>query len=204
MTANTPFDDTIARDPAPDGKPLVSAVSIRTALGQRPIVLVGMMGAGKSSIGRRLAATLGLPFVDADEEIEKAANLTIPEIFERHGEEHFRDGERKVIARLLGEGACVIALGGGAFESAETRDKVKEQGVSIWLDAEFETLMARVRKRSHRPLLRNPDPEGTMLRLMDARASNYAKADLVVTSHEGAHSAVVDACLHALANHLLI
>ncbi|WP_375572990.1 shikimate kinase [Ahrensia marina] len=175
---------------------------IREGLGTRAIVIVGMMGAGKSSIGRRLAQALHIEFVDSDDEIEKAANLTIPEIFETYGEAHFRDGERKVIARLLSDGSKVIAVGGGAFENPQTRQDIAEHGLSIWLKADFETLMARVRRRSHRPLLQNPDPEGTMLRLLDARAPNYALADLTVPSRDGAHADVVQACLHALGAHL--
>ena len=174
---------------------------IRAALAGRAIVIVGMMGAGKSSIGRRLAQSLGMGFVDSDDEIEKAANLTIPEIFETYGEAHFRDGERKVIARLLADGGNVIAVGGGAFENPQTRDEIARHGLSIWLKADFETLMARVRRRSHRPLLRTPDPEGTMQRLLDQRGPNYALADLTVVSHDGAHTDVVNACLHALADH---
>jgi shikimate kinase len=175
---------------------------IRDGLGARAIVIIGMMGAGKSSIGRRLAQALHIEFVDSDDEIEKAANLTIPEIFETYGEAHFRDGERKVIARLLSDGPKVIAVGGGAFENAQTREDVAERGLSIWLKADFETLMARVRRRSHRPLLRNPDPEGTMTRLLEARSPNYALADLTVPSRDGAHSDVVQACLRALGDFL--
>lgn len=174
---------------------------VRAALDGRAIVIVGMMGAGKSSIGRRLAQSLSMGFVDSDDEIEKAANLTIPEIFETYGEAHFRDGERKVIARLLADGGTVIAVGGGAFENPQTREEVAKHGLSIWLKADFETLISRVRRRSHRPLLRTPDPEGTMQRLLEERAPNYALADLTVISHDGAHTEVVNACLHALADH---
>lgn len=174
---------------------------IRECLDGRAVVIIGMMGAGKSSIGRRLAQVLGLDFVDSDDEIEKAANLTIPEIFERHGEAHFRDGERKVIARLLAEGGKVIAVGGGAFENPHTRSEIAEHGLSIWLNADFDTLMARVRRRSHRPLLQNADPEGTLRRLIEARTPNYALADLTIPSHDGAHSDVVAKCLNALVDH---
>ncbi|MFK7791681.1 MAG: shikimate kinase [Devosiaceae bacterium] len=175
--------------------------SVRQALGGRAIVIVGMMGAGKSSIGRRLAQALNLGFVDSDDEIEKAANQTIPEIFETYGEAHFRDGERKVIARLLAEGNKVIALGGGAFENPQTRQEVAEHGLSLWLKADFETLMARVRRRSHRPLLQGPDPEGTMTRLLEARSPNYTLAAITVPSRDGAHTDVVSACLAALCQH---
>ena len=201
MTANSSSNAAPADDgpvPAP-----ASASRIREALDGRAIVIVGMMGAGKSSIGRRLAQALGLGFVDSDDEIEKAANLTIPEIFERHGEAHFREGERKVIARLMAEGSRVIALGGGAFENPATRRKVAGAGLSIWLRADFETLMARVRRKSHRPLLQTSDPEATMRRLLSAREPNYAQADIVVPSRDEAHSEVVHACLAALTAHLL-
>jgi shikimate kinase len=164
---------------------------IRRKLGSRSIVLVGLMGAGKSTVGRRLAARLGLPFLDADHEIEAAAGMTIPDIFAIYGEDYFRDGERRVIARLLQEGPMVLATGGGAFMSEETRSRIAEGGVSIWLKADLDVLMRRVRKRSNRPLLQNPDPEGTMRRLMEARHPIYAQADLTVESHEAPHDRVV-------------
>ena len=128
-------------------------------LGHKSIVLVGMMGAGKSSIGRRLANVLHLPFIDADAEIEEAANLTIPEIFADYGEPHFREGERRVIARLLAAGPKVLATGGGAFLSEETREQCRAHGVTIWLKADVSVLLERVRKKGNRPLLQNPDPE---------------------------------------------
>lgn len=203
MTSHpSPHADTA---PLEDDAPRAAAsdiAGIRERLAGRAVVIVGMMGAGKSSIGRRLAQALHLGFVDSDDEIEKAANLTIPEIFETYGEAHFRDGERKVIARLLSDGGKVIAVGGGAFENPQTRADIAEQGLSIWLKADFETLMARVRRRSHRPLLRNPDPEGTMKRLLEARSPNYALADMTVPSRDGAHTDVVQACLGALKAHL--
>lgn len=187
--------------PTPTRPSALQIARIREALDDRAIVLVGMMGAGKSSIGRRLAQVLDLGFVDSDDEIEKAANLTIPEIFERHGEASFRDGERKVIARLLSQGGTVIAVGGGAFENPQTRNEVSEHGLSMWLKADFETLMARVRRRSHRPLLQTADPEATLRNLLEARSPNYALADLTVASFDGAHSDVVTNCLIALADH---
>src|SRR5579875_1987107 len=125
--------------------------------GRRSLVLVGMMGAGKTSVGKRLAARLGLRFVDADDEIEAGARMTIPEIFEKFGEPYFRDGERRVIARVLDEGPCVLSTGGGAFMNAATREKIAQTGVSIWLKPDFEVLLRRVRKRSNRPLLQTPD-----------------------------------------------
>ena len=164
----------------------------------RSIVLVGMMGAGKTSIGKRLAAALGLAFVDADVEIETAAGMTIAEIFTRHGEAYFRDGERRVVSRLLREGQRVVATGGGAFMNAATRDRIAEYGISIWLKADAEILLRRVRKRSHRPLLSGQDAEQTMLRLIEERYPVYALADLCVESREGPHELVVADVMAAL------
>jgi shikimate kinase len=156
------------------------------------------MGAGKSTVGRRLAQNLHLPFRDADHEIEAAAGMSIPDIFSVHGEEYFRDGEKRVIARLLQEGPMVLATGGGAFMSEETRQRIAESGVSIWLRADLDVLMRRVRKRATRPLLQNPDPEGTMRRLMETRHPVYATADLTVDSHEAPHDRVVADIVRAL------
>jgi shikimate kinase len=171
---------------------------ISRQLGARSIVLVGLMGAGKSTVGRRLAQVLKLPFRDADHEIEAAAGMTIPDIFAIHGEEHFRDGERRVIARLLQEGPMVLATGGGAFMNEETRQSIAEQGISVWLKADLDVLMRRVRKRDTRPLLRNPDPEGTMRRLMEIRHPVYALADFTIASHEAPHDRVVADIIKAL------
>jgi shikimate kinase len=171
-------------------------------LGDRCIVLVGMMGAGKTSIGRRLAGVLHLPFVDADAEIEKAANLTIPEIFAHYGEAHFREGERRVVARLLAGGPAVLATGGGAFMSEETREACRARGVAIWLKADVSVLLERVRKKSNRPLLEQPDPVGVMRRLLAEREPIYALADLVIVSREGPHQALVAEILAALDGHL--
>jgi shikimate kinase len=171
---------------------------ISLQLGSRSLVLVGLMGAGKSTVGRRLAQTLKLPFRDADHEIEAAAGMTIPEIFAVHGEDHFRDGERRVIARLLQEGPIVLATGGGAFMNEETRQRVAECAISIWLKADLDVLMRRVRKRSTRPLLQNPDPEGTMRRLMDLRYPVYATADITIDSHEAPHDKVVAEVVRAV------
>jgi shikimate kinase len=168
-------------------------------LGTRSLVLVGLMGAGKSTVGRRLAQTLKLPFRDADHEIEAAAGMTIPEIFAIHGEEHFRDGERRVIARLLQEGPIVLATGGGAFMNEETRQRIAEHGISLWLKADLDILMRRVRKRATRPLLQNPDPEGTMRRLMELRYPVYGTADITIDSHEAPHDRVVADVIKALA-----
>jgi shikimate kinase len=175
---------------------------VRALLGARSVVLVGLMGAGKSTIGRRLGHRLGLSFRDADHEIEAAAGMTIPEIFAIYGEAYFRDGERRVIARILQEGPLVLATGGGAYMSEETRARIRERAVSIWLKADFDVLMRRVRKRSNRPLLQNPDPEGTMRRLMETRHPVYGLADLTVESHEAPHERVVNEVVTALKHHL--
>lgn len=177
--------------------------AIVEALNGRTIVLVGIMGCGKSTVGRRLAQRLGLNFLDADSEIERAANKTITEIFAEHGEPYFRSGEERVIARLLQEGPQVLATGGGAFMSEATRNEIAAHGVSIWLKAEFDTVMARVRRRSTRPLLQNPDPEGTMRALMEKRHPVYALAELTVLSREVPHETVVDDIMEALRQHLL-
>jgi len=171
---------------------------VTAALEGRSIVLVGMMGAGKTAVGKRIAHRLRLPFVDADHEIEAGARLTIPEIFERFGEPYFRDGERKVIARLLEEGQKVLALGGGAFVNAQTRERIAAKGVSVWLKPEFEVLLKRVKKRSNRPLLQTPDPAGTLRRLLEERSPIYGLADITVQSPDGPHESVVDAIIEAL------
>src|SRR6478609_5467148 len=167
-------------------------------LGSRSLVLVGLMGAGKSTVGRRLAQKLGLPFRDADHEIEAAAGMTIADIFAIHGEEHFRDGERRVIARLLQEGPMVLATGGGAFMNEETRAAIAANGISVWLKADLDVLMRRVRKRANRPLLHTPDPEGTMRNLIETRHPVYATANLTVDSHEVPHDRVVIDLIEAL------
>ncbi len=174
------------------------ARAIREALGNRSLVMVGLMGCGKTSVGRRLSTRLDLPFVDADEEIETAAGKTISEIFADHGEAHFRDGERKVIARLLANGPQVLATGGGAYMNAETRQNIKSAGVSIWLKAELPVLMRRVLRRDNRPLLRTTDPEQRMRELMAERYPVYAEADLVANSREVPHDVIVEEILDAL------
>ena len=179
--------------------PPVDARRVAAALGGRSIVLVGMMGAGKTSVGKRLALKLGLPFVDADAEIEAGAQLTIPEIFERFGETYFRDGERKVIARLLSSGPQVLAAGGGAFMNKTTRDNIAARAVSIWLKPDIEVLLARVRKKSNRPLLQTADPEQTLRRLLDERSPTYGLADIIIESRDGPHELVVDLTLRRLA-----
>ncbi len=166
--------------------------ALTQALGDRSIVLVGFMGSGKTSTGRRLAQRLGLPFVDADAEIEAAAGMTIAEIFAKHGEPSFRDGERRVMARLLDQGPRVIATGGGAFLHDETRARIAARGLSVWLKADPEVLWRRVRKRSHRPLLQSADPEATLRALLEQRYPYYARADVTVVSRDGPHELAVE------------
>jgi shikimate kinase len=177
---------------------------VRRALGQRSVVLVGLMGCGKSSIGKRLATRLSLPFVDADEEIERVAQKSISEIFSDHGEEFFRDRESKVISRLLATGPQVLATGGGAFITPGTREKISEAGISIWLRAELSVLMRRVGKRDTRPLLKGADPEGVMRNLMEVRYPVYAEADLTIESREVPHDTIVTEIVEALARHLAL
>jgi shikimate kinase len=178
-----------------------AAQHIRSALGTRSLVLVGMPGSGKSAIGRRLAACLDLPFVDADEEIENAAGKPITDIFREHGEPYFRDGERKVIARLLREGPQVLATGGGAFMVPETQENIRSAGISIWLKAELPVLMRRVLKRNNRPLLEK-DPEGVMRQLMEKRYPVYATANITVESRDLPHDTIVSEIIGALSQFL--
>ena len=183
-----------------DANATAVTAAILTRLGRRSIVLIGMMGVGKSSIGRRLGARLGIPFVDADAEIERAAGMSIVDIFARHGEADFRSGEARVIARLLDGGPQVLATGGGAVMNADTRAAIKAKGVSIWLSAEFEVLMRRINKRKNdRPLLQTADPAATLRELLVAREPVYAQADLTVQSREVPHDAIVAEIMTALA-----
>jgi shikimate kinase len=176
--------------------------AIVAALGQRSVVLVGMMGAGKSSIGRRLALRLGMPFVDADTEIEKAASMTIPDIFAVRGEGEFRAGEARVIHRLLDSGPQVLATGGGAFMNADTRAEIGIKGISVWLKAEFDVLMKRIRRRHDRPLLKTEDPGATLRRLIEERYPVYGLADITVQSRDVAHDKIVDEIVSELAPRL--
>src|SRR5882724_3480374 len=183
--------------PAPE-EPRQEA-EISAALGRHSIVLVGMMGVGKSTIGRRLAARLRLPFFDADIEIEAAAGMSIPDIFLAHGEPYFRDGEARVIARLLNSGPAIIATGGGAFtEREETRQRIRDKAVSIWLKADVDIIMKRVKRRADRPLLQTEDPVATVSRLLEAREPVYRTADLTIASRDVPHDRVVDECIDAL------
>ncbi len=173
----------------------------RSVVGEKSIVLVGLMGAGKSSVGRRLATALDLPFKDADTEIELASNLTVPEFFEKHGEKAFRDGERKVISRLLADTQHVLATGGGAYMDPETRDIIAKNGCSVWLRADLDTLLKRCLKRNTRPLLRQGDPKQILNDLMQKRYPVYEEADITVESGDGPHDIVVKKIISALNAH---
>jgi shikimate kinase len=176
--------------------------AIVAALKGRAVVLVGMMGAGKSSIGRRLAQRLEIPFVDADSEIEIAAGMSIEDIFATRGEPEFRAGEARVIARVLEGGTQVIATGGGAFMNADTRAAIKAKGVSVWLSADSDVLMRRIKRRNDRPLLKIDDPEAKLRELIDLRYPTYALADLTVQSRDVVHEKIVDEMVGVLAKHL--
>ncbi len=165
---------------------------------ERSIVLVGLMGSGKSAIGRRLAARIGMDFIDADSEIEKAAGLSINDIFEVHGEQAFRDGERRVIARILSQPAHILATGGGAFMDPETRKLVKQRGISIWMRAEFDVLLRRVSRCDNRPLLKGTDKEEVLRRLIEERYPVYGEADITVQSQDGPHDETVGEVIEAI------
>lgn len=177
---------------------------ITSALGRRSIVLVGMMGAGKSTIGRRLALRLQLPFTDADTEIETAHRMTIPEIFQNYGEPYFRDGEARVIARILEGRPVVLATGGGAFMREETRNRIRDKAVSIWLKADVDIIMKRVKRRADRPLLQTEDPVATVSRLLEAREPVYQTADLIILSRDVPHDRIVEECIDALRARLCV
>ena len=164
----------------------------------RSIVLVGLMGSGKSAIGRRLAARIGMAFIDADSEIEEAAGLSVNDIFEVHGEQAFRDGERRVIARLLSEPPHVLATGGGAFIDPETRKRIKECAFSIWLRADFDVLLRRVSRRDNRPLLKVENKEAVLRQLIEERYPIYEEADIIVQSQDGPHEETVSDVITAL------
>jgi len=182
--------------------PAKPEAAIVAALGRRSIVLVGMMGAGKSSVGRRLATRLGLTFVDADTEIEAAAGMSIADIFAAHGEAYFRSGEARVIARLLEGGPQVMATGGGAIMNPDTRALIHVKGVSMWLDADYDVLLRRVKRRTDRPMLKTADPAETLHRLLDERRPVYALADLTIRSRDAPHDTIVSEAIAALAGHL--
>jgi shikimate kinase len=180
-----------------------NAADLRARLGARSIVLIGMPGSGKSSVGRRLAAKLGLTFVDADAKIEEAAGgMSIADIFATHGEPYFRAGEAKVIARILESGRQVLATGGGAFMNPLTRAQIRAHGISVWLKADFGVLLRRIKRKNERPLFQNGDYEGTLRRLLDEREPTFAEADIVVASQDGPHEITVDAIIAELERRL--
>jgi shikimate kinase len=197
---SNPMANPAATDLAAHHSAGATETAIVAALGVRSIVLVGMMGAGKSSVGRRLATRLGIPFMDADTEIEKAAGMSISDIFATHGEPDVRAGEARVILRLLDGGPQVLATGGGAFMNPDTRAAVQARGISIWLNADFDVLMRRIKRRQDRPLLQTEDPAATLKRLIEERYPTYGLADFTVQSREVPHEKIVDeivALLHA-------
>jgi shikimate kinase len=207
----TPQDNAVHGAPAPGTSPARAGTrdapdhALDRAFGQsvlaqidRPIVLVGLMGAGKSCIGKRLAGHLSLPFVDADREIEAAAGCSIPDIFARHGEKDFRDGERRVIQRLLGNPVHVLATGGGAFVDPSTRALVKERALSIWIRADLDLLLKRVSRRNDRPLLQNVDPRTKLAELIDQRHPFYEQADIIVDSADGPPEVTLGRVMEAL------
>ena len=178
------------------------AQELSELLAGRPLVLIGMMGAGKTTVGRRLANQLGRSFYDSDDEIEKAAQMSVAEIFERRGEPEFRAGETRVIARVLKERDIVLATGGGAFVNAETRDLVKAGAVSVWIKADFDLLFARVSRRSHRPLFKTANPRATLQKLIDDRYPIYAEADVTVISRDVPQDVVAGDLIEAVLDHL--
>lgn len=175
---------------------------IRERLGKRSVVIVGLMGAGKSTIGRKAAQLLDIPFADADHEIEAVSRMTIPELFEAYGEPEFRALERRVIARLLRQGPQVLATGGGAFMNADTRRAIARNGVAVWLKADLDVLMERVGRKQNRPLLKTADPRATMQKLIDDRYPVYAEADVTVHSRDEKKEVIAGELVHALGEHL--
>jgi shikimate kinase len=194
------MSDVVTHNSASNDATTQPLAALSASLGRRSVVLVGMMGAGKSSVGRRLGVRLGIPFVDADTEIEKAAGMTIAEIFAAHGEPYFRAGEARVIARLLDGGPQVLATGGGAFMNPETRATIRAKGISVWLRATLEVLNKRIKRRGDRPLLKNSDPVDTLRRLIDERYPIYAEADFTVESRDVPHDTIVDEIVECLRN----
>jgi shikimate kinase len=175
-----------------------SVETLRERLGARSVVLVGMPGSGKTSVGRRLAQRLELSFVDADSEIEKAADMPIADIFTQHGEPYFRAGEAKVIARILESGPRVVATGGGAFMNPETRAKIRAQGISVWLKADYAVLLRRIKRKNDRPLFMNGDPEAILKQLLTEREPVFAEADIIVVSQDSPHETTMEAIVAEL------
>lgn len=178
--------------------------ALLAALGARSVVFVGLMGAGKTAIGRKVAGALGLPFIDSDHEIESVSRMTIPELFERYGEAEFRALEQRVILRLLENGPQVLSTGGGAFINAQTREAVQAHGVSVWLKADIDLLMERVSKKQNRPLLKNDNPRAVLIRLMEERYPVYALADITVLTRDERKEVIADEAIEALSRHFAL
>jgi shikimate kinase len=185
----------------PANLPPEDHAALLAALAQRSVVFVGLMGAGKTAIGRKVAGALGLPFIDSDHEIESVSRMTIPELFERYGEAEFRALEQRVIARLLENGPQVLSTGGGAFINAQTREAVQAHGVSVWLKADLDLLMERVSKKQNRPLLKNDNPRAVLARLMDERYPVYGLADITVLTRDERKEVIAAESIGALARH---
>lgn len=188
----------ILQNPSPDA----SGAALLERLGTRSIVFVGLMGAGKTAIGRKVAQTLGLGFIDSDHEIESVSRMTIPELFERYGEAEFRALEQRVIGRVLENGPQVLSTGGGAFMNEQTRSAIAAHGISIWLKADLDLLMDRVAKKQNRPLLQNANPRAVLAKLMDERYPVYAFADLTVQTRDDRKEAIAGEVIEALCSHV--
>jgi shikimate kinase len=171
---------------------------VRAGIGTKTLVLVGLMGAGKTSVGRKLAQTLQLPFADSDHEIENVSRMTVPELFEAYGEVEFRALEQRVVTRLVADGPAVIGTGGGAFMNADTRAAIRASGISIWLKADIDTLMERVARRQNRPLLKTSDPRAVMRKLMEDRYPVYGEADVTIVSRDARHATIAAEIIKAV------
>lgn len=185
----------------PANPPGESHAELLDRLGSRSIVFVGLMGAGKTAIGRKVATMLSLPFIDSDQEIESVSRMTVPELFERYGETEFRALEQRVILRLLENGPQVLSTGGGAFMNAQTRDAIASHGVSVWLKAELDLLMERVSKKQNRPLLKSPDPRAVLERLMGERHPVYATSNITVPTRDDRKEVIATEVVDALCGH---
>lgn len=188
-----------AQTPTP---PATGAAALLERLGGRSIVFVGLMGAGKTAIGRKVAGQLGLPFIDSDQEIESVSRMTIPDLFERYGEDEFRSLEQRVILRVLESGPQVLSTGGGAFMNAQTREAIAAGGISVWLKAELDLLMERVAKKQNRPLLKKADPRAVLEELMRERYPVYGRADVTVPTRDDRKEVIAAEVVEALERHL--
>jgi shikimate kinase len=185
-----------------EGNQRVDAARLRQRLGKRSLVFIGLMGAGKTAIGRNVAAILGLDFTDSDHEIESVSRMSIPDLFEKYGEGEFRSLEQRVIARLMKHGPRVVSTGGGAYMDERTRNVIKRRGLSIWLKADFDVLMERVRRRQNRPLLKTADPDAVMRGLMERRYPVYGQADITIKSRDVPKEQIVQEVIKGLEQYL--